>query len=56
MAFFHDLFNIDDSKRAHEDIYGPEPSHHSTWIHELIAGAAGFAGKIHIFFILSENY
>ncbi len=46
MSFFSNLFNINDSKKAHEDIYGDEPRHHSTWTHELISGAAGFAGKI----------
>lgn len=45
MAFFHNLFNMEDSEQAHADIYGDQPRHHSSWTHELIAGAAGFAGK-----------
>ncbi len=46
MSFFHNLFNIGDSKQAHEDIFGEEPRHHSSWTHELIGGAAGFAGTL----------
>jgi hypothetical protein len=49
MAFFRDLFNMNDSKQAHEDVYGQNARHHSSWTHELVSGAAGFAGKIHIY-------
>ena len=50
MQSFTDLFNHRDSKQAHEDIYGEEPRHQSSWTHELIAGAAGFAGNDYILF------
>jgi hypothetical protein len=53
MSFFANLFSHDDSKQAHEDIYGDQPRHKSSWTHELIGGAAGFAGKIS--FILSST-
>jgi hypothetical protein len=55
MSFFTDLFNHKDSQQAHEAIYGQETRHHSSWTHELIAGGAGFAGKIHSIFTLSET-
>jgi hypothetical protein len=41
-----------ESKQAHEDIYGQEPRHHASWSHELISDAASFAGKIDIIFTL----
>ncbi|CAF2989334.1 unnamed protein product [Rotaria sp. Silwood2] len=40
MALYSDLFNFDDSRQSHQAIFGEEPRHHSSWIHELIAGAA----------------
>ena len=52
MAFFRDLFSMDESKQAHAQIFGgengEEPHHQSTWTHEAVAGAAAFAGKIPI--------
>ncbi|CAF0902656.1 unnamed protein product [Adineta steineri] len=33
----------DQSEQAHEAIYGDQPPHESSWTHELIGGAAGFA-------------
>ncbi len=45
MSFLRDLFSHEDSKQAHEAIYGSNPQHQSSWTHELIGGAAGFAGK-----------
>jgi len=65
MDFFRDIFNMDQSKNAHERVYGggdfggnyggyegdqQEYQHHSSWTHELVAGAAGFAGEIHFIF------
>jgi hypothetical protein len=55
MSFFRDLFSHDDSKQAHEDIYGDQPRHKSSWTHELIGGAAGFAGKIYFIFTSRIN-
>jgi hypothetical protein len=52
MSFFNNLFQHSESKQAHEDVYGQEPKHHSSWSHELISGAAGFAGKIDIILTL----
>ncbi|CAF1427124.1 unnamed protein product [Adineta ricciae] len=40
MSFFENLFNHDESRQAHQDIYGDQPRHHSSWTHELISGAA----------------
>jgi len=48
MSFFANLFSHDDSQKAHQDIYGEQPRHKSSWTHELIGGAAGFAGKISV--------
>ncbi|RUS17721.1 hypothetical protein BC937DRAFT_89566 [Endogone sp. FLAS-F59071] len=30
-------------QQAYDDVYGPTPKHHSSWTHELLAGAAAFA-------------
>ncbi len=54
MQSFTDLFNHSASRQAHEDIYGQEPRHQSSWTHEIISGAAGFAGNI--YFILKINH
>ena len=37
---------MDECRQAFESIFGDEPVHHSSWTHELIAGAAGLAGKV----------
>lgn len=50
MSFFHNLFNIHDSKQAHEDVYGSESGHNSSLTHEVVAGAAAFEGRIHFNF------
>jgi hypothetical protein len=50
MAFLHNMFSMSDSQQAHNDIFGEQSSHHSTWTHEVVSGAAGFAGKIPIIF------
>jgi hypothetical protein len=60
MAFLRDLFNMGESRNAHERVYGggggnydnyqgdqQEHRHKSSWTHEIVAGAAGFAGKIY---------
>jgi hypothetical protein len=39
-----------DSQQAHQDIYGDQPRHKSSWTHELVAGGAGFAGNIPHYF------
>ncbi len=44
-VFFLNLFSHDESKQAHEAVYGGNAQHHSSWTHELIGGAAGFAGN-----------
>jgi len=64
MEFLHNIFNMGQSKEAHERLYDggsfggnyddyqgnlPEHHHKSSWTHELIAGAAGFAGEIYFF-------
>jgi len=54
MSFLLNLFGLGESKKAHEQFYGNEsyrydqqqPHHKSSFTHELIGGAAGFAGKI----------
>ena len=59
MAFLGHLFGMDESKQAYDHVYGgqsdyggdyqqygneqQERHHRSSWTHELIAGAAGFA-------------
>jgi hypothetical protein len=53
--FFKNLFSHDESKQAHEAIYGDQPQHKSSWTHEMIGGAAGFAGKIYIIFTLFQT-
>jgi hypothetical protein len=53
MSFFDNLFNMGDSQQAHQAIYESRTQHHSTWTHELVSGATGFAGKIYIVFTLS---
>ncbi|RUS13698.1 hypothetical protein BC937DRAFT_94906, partial [Endogone sp. FLAS-F59071] len=30
-------------QQAYDDVYGATPKHHSSWTHELLAGAAAFA-------------
>jgi hypothetical protein len=60
MSFFQNLFNMNESQQAHETVFGSESRHHSTWTHEVVSGAAGFAGKIlmifKVFFIMSCNF
>ncbi|CAF2195114.1 unnamed protein product [Rotaria magnacalcarata] len=46
MAFFKDLFNINDSKQAHEAIHGQEPSHQSSWTHELISAMKAYEDHV----------
>jgi hypothetical protein len=55
MSFFRELFSHEDSRKAHEDVYGEQSSHKSSWTHELIGGAAGFAGKIYFIFTSRIN-
>jgi hypothetical protein len=66
MAFLLKLFGMDDSKKAYDHVYDgqsyyggdyqnygnnqPQPHHKSSFTHEIIAGAAGFAGQIHLLF------
>lgn len=38
------LSYVDQSDDAHRQVYGNENKHESSWGHELIAGAASFAG------------
>jgi hypothetical protein len=62
MDFLSNIFNIGQSREAHERVYGgsgpggnydgyqgnlPEQHHKSSWTHELVGGAAGFAGEIY---------
>jgi hypothetical protein len=37
--------NLNDSEDAYNKVYADEPHHKKSWTHELVAGAAGFAGK-----------
>jgi hypothetical protein len=37
--------NLNDSEDAYNKVYADEPHHKSHWTHELVAAAAGFAGK-----------
>lgn len=70
MPFLHHLFGMHESKNAYDQVYegrggyGPDnqyygyeqPAHHhkSSLTHEIIAGAAGFAGEVSIrFYFLS---
>jgi hypothetical protein len=55
MSFFRELFSHEDSKQAHEDVYGEQHTHKSSWTHEIVSGAAGFAGKIYIHFTSKIN-
>ena len=62
MAFLRDLFGMGESQKAHQQVYGggddydddrgdrQQSEHQSSWTHEMVAGAAGFAGKMHILF------
>jgi hypothetical protein len=55
MSFFKNLFGHDEAQNAHNQVYGGDSSnydtndnqgqqHKSSFTHEAIAGAAGFAG------------
>ena len=72
MAFLHHLFGMNESRNAYNHVYegrggyGPDnqsygyeqPAHHhkSSLTHEIIAGAAGFAGEVSIpFFLFQQN-
>jgi hypothetical protein len=49
MDFLRNVFNVGDSQNAYHHVYGGV-HHKSSFTHELIAGAAGFAGKIYFLF------
>jgi hypothetical protein len=63
MAFLQNLFGFGESKKAHEQFYGNEgyrndqqqPHHKASFTHELVSGAAGFAGKDSYYFYLNLN-
>jgi hypothetical protein len=40
--------NLNDSEDAYNKVYADEPHHKKSWTHELVAAAAGFAGKLRI--------
>jgi len=40
--------NLNDSEDAYNKVYADEPHHKKSWTHELVAAAAGFAGKSHL--------
>ncbi len=42
------IMNLDDSEQAYNKVYYDEPHHKSSWTHELVANAAGFAGKLRL--------
>jgi len=60
LPVLHNLFGHSESNKAYDQVYGsrndysgnyppsannqPQPHHKSSWTHELIGGAAGFAG------------
>ncbi|CAF4221053.1 unnamed protein product [Adineta steineri] len=68
MAFLLDLLGLGHSKNAYDQVYQQQnnyggdyqnygdnmqqPHHKASWTHELIGGAAGFAGQIHVLFIV----
>ncbi len=37
--------NLNDSEDAYNKVYADEPHHKKSWTHELVAAAAGFAGR-----------
>ncbi len=37
--------NLNDSEDAYNKVNADEPHHKKSWTHELVAAAAGFAGK-----------
>jgi len=46
MSFLQNLFGHDESRQAHEQVYGGgggNQDNQGSWTHELVAGAAGFA-------------
>jgi hypothetical protein len=49
MDFLGNMFNMDGSQNAYDHVYGGA-HHKSSFTHELIAGAAGFAGKNYFLF------
>jgi hypothetical protein len=66
MEFLENLFGMGQGQRAYDHVYEgqnyyggdfqnngnnqQEPHHKSSWTHELVGGAAGFAGQIYILF------
>jgi hypothetical protein len=67
MAFLRDIFNFGESKNAHEHVYGggnygeyqnnqQQHHHKSSWTHEIVSGAAGFAGTISFLSIFKYKY
>jgi hypothetical protein len=48
--------NLNDSEDAYNQVYADEPHHKSHWTHELVAAAAGFAGKSRLRYILPLQY
>jgi hypothetical protein len=38
--------NLNDSEDAYNKVYADEPHHKKSWTHELVAAAAGFAGRL----------
>lgn len=66
MAFLHNLFGMHESKNAYDQVYQGQGGygsdnqnygyehrahhHKSSFTHEIIAGAAGFAGEVSILY------
>jgi hypothetical protein len=54
MDFLRGIFNMGDSQNAYDQVYGggayQGQPHKSSLSHELIGGAAGFAGKNYFLF------
>jgi hypothetical protein len=53
-GFFNDLFNMGDSQQAYQTANNADPNipeHKAKLSHEVISGAAGFAGQIDILFV-----
>ena len=53
------VMNLNDSQEAYGKVYTDEPHHKKNWTHELVAAAAGFAGKSrlrHRFHVTYKNF
>jgi len=47
-VFIDTIMNLNESEDAYNKVNVDEPHHKKSWTHELVAGAAGFAGTSHL--------